>query len=186
MIVDKVFAVQKYKLLNTKKGDVISRCYDIGYAYTEFKDSKKKLYFPYREGKLKFVTSCTKNDVGGIKHLPPFGKQLIITKSYKDYRVLLNNGKNVIWFQNEGMFPDIEILLSIVKRFEQVIVFFDNDVQGILSSQKLVDIINSYFPSKANALWLSESLIRFGITDPSDLISKSGSIELKKFLQTFT
>lgn len=186
LIDDKVFAINKYHVLNAKNGDFISRCYDISYAYTDFDNGKKKLYFPYREGKGRFLSTCTKNDIGGIKKLPPFANQLIITKSYKDWRVLINNGKYAIWFQNEGMIPDNKTLLPILKRFNKIIVWFDNDFQGIESSQKISNLINSYFPNKCQSLWLPETLNKFGISDPSDLLHKKGKQSLQEFLIKFT
>lgn len=186
LISDKVFAVNKYYLTNTKVGNVTSRCYDICYAYTEFEEGRKKLYFPYREGKKRFITNCNKDDIGGLYSLPPFGNQLIITKSYKDWRVLVNNGKYAIWFQNEGMRPSESKLMNIVKKFNKVIVFFDNDEQGIKSSQIISENINSHFPSKSSPLWLPESLNERGISDPSDLIYKEGRPVLQQFLYKFT
>lgn len=186
LIDDKIFAVNKYYLTDTKIGNVSSRCYDICYAYTEFKDGKKKLYFPYREGSKRFITNCTKDDIGGLFILPPFGSQLIITKSYKDWRVLTNNGKNAIWIQNEGMIPSDELLFGIVKNFTNVLVFFDNDAQGTKSSKIISDKINSHFRNKSNSLWLPESLLQEDITDPSDLLYKKGKPTLQQFLYKFT
>jgi len=185
LIEDKVFAINKYHLSNSKNGDFSSRCYDICYGYTDFNNNRKKLYFPYRENKKRFISTCTKNDIGGLNKLPPFGNQLIITKSYKDWRVLINNGKYAIWFQNEGMIPDSTILIPIIKRFNKVIVWFDNDAQGIGSSQKISNLINSYFPNKCNSLWLPEKLNVIGISDPSDLLHKKGKKALEDFLIKF-
>lgn len=186
LIVDRVFAVKKYTLLNTKKGDIIQRCHDICYAYTEFEEGRKKLYFPYREGKGRFITNCNKNDIGGLHLLPLYGSQLIITKSYKDWRVLVNQGKTAIWLQNEGMIPSPEILFPIIKRFNKVIIFFDNDLQGLTASQKLCDLINGEFPSKATRLWLPEALLEENISDPSDYYHLKGQSYLQQFLYKFT
>ena len=57
----------------------------------------------------------------------------MITKSYKDYRVLRNLGVNVTWFQNEGAFPDN--LDDIINDYKDVIVFFDNDFTGLAASE---------------------------------------------------
>lgn len=186
LIDDKVFAVNKFYLSNTKNGDVTNRCYDLCYAYTEFSSGKKKLYLPYRESKKKFITNCGKDDIGGLSRLPAYGNQLIITKSYKDWRVLVNNGKYAIWFQNEGMIPNIDLLLSVIKRFNKVIVWFDNDKAGIEASQIISNLINSHFPGKSVALWLPERMETIGITDPSDLISREGRPSLQNFLTKFT
>lgn len=185
LIDDKVFPIKKYYILNGKLGDYSSACYDIAYAYTNFEDQRKKLYFPYRQGKKRFISTCIKNDIGGLEHLPPFGKEVIITKSYKDWRVLYNNGKNVIYLQNEGMIPEETLLLSKIKGFNKVVVWFDNDEQGIKSSQKITDLINSTFPSKAIPLWLPEHLNERGISDPSDLYYHKGKQQLHQFFKTF-
>lgn len=171
LIEDKVFAFNKYYLLNTKKGSLIFDTKEIAYSYNNFKDSRKKLYFPLREGKAKFITNCLRNDIGGIESLPVYGKQLIITKSYKDYRVIKNLGKNVIWFQNEGMIPDDSVLLPLLSRFEKVIVWFDNDFAGITATNKVVNHINTLTKlGKATSLWLPEILLEKAIKDPSDCL----------------
>ena len=185
LIDDKVFPIKKYYILNGKLGDYSNSCYDIAYAYTNFADQRKKLYFPYRDKKKRFITTCIKNDIGGLEYLPPFGKEVIITKSYKDWRVLYNNGKNVIYLQNEGMIPEETLLLSKIKGFNKVIVWFDNDAQGIISSNKVTSLINSTFPSKASPLWLPEHLNEVGISDPSDLYYHKGKQQLHEFFKTF-
>ena len=42
--------------------------------------------------KPRFVTNCTADDVGGVHSIDPFSQYIIITKSYKDYRVIKNQG----------------------------------------------------------------------------------------------
>lgn len=124
LIDDKVFAVKRFKILNSKNGDFSSRTYDLCYAHTDFEDGRKKLHRPQQKGKNRFLTTCNQNDIYGINSLVDFGELLIITKSYKDYRVLKNQGLNVIAFQNEGMIPTNDILLPICKRFKHIVVFF--------------------------------------------------------------
>ena len=65
LIEDKVFAFNKYYLLNTKKGSLIFDTKEIAYSYNNFKDSRKKLYFPLREGSARFITNFLRNDIGG-------------------------------------------------------------------------------------------------------------------------
>lgn len=185
LIEDRVFAVQKLFALNTKSGSHIIECKDIAYSYNDFPESRKKIYFPVREGSKRFLTNCTKNDVGGINSLLSYGKELIITKSYKDYRVLKNNGKNVIWFQNEGMIPNDLTLNLLVRNFVSVIVWFDNDQPGILASEKIKNHINTLVPCKARNLWLPERSLEQGIKDPSDCIAKDKNL-FTQFLKDFT
>jgi hypothetical protein len=183
LIDDKVFAVKRFKIINSKYGDFSSRTYDLCYAHTDFQDSRKKLHRPNQIGKNRFLTNCNQNDIYGINNLINFGELLIISKSYKDYRVLKNQGLNVIAFQNEGMIPSNDILLPILKRFTHVVVFFDNDKTGIEAGKKVSDYINSYFPGKSRYIYLNEDLNNYSITDPSDLIHKKNKQELINFLK---
>jgi hypothetical protein len=82
---DKVFAVSQLKVINSKKGnDYQSMIRDIAYAYTDFPLSRKKIYRPLQTKNKKFISTCSKEDIGNINQLVKFGKKLIITKSYKD------------------------------------------------------------------------------------------------------
>lgn len=183
LIEDKVFPISHFKMIGAKKGDVSIKPKKVSYAYTEFDKEMKKVYQPYMKKKFKFATNCDQNAVGGIKKLPPFGRQLIITKSYKDYRVLKNQGLNCIWFQNEGQIPSLEILLNLASRFDSIIVFFDNDETGIEAADKVVNLINEHVPGKARRICLNISMLRFGIKDPADLHKKKGRKMLTDFLK---
>lgn len=183
LIDDKVFPVRKYYVENARHGDFTQNVYDLAYAHTNYLDQRKKIYFPHRKGKKRFISTCIKNDIGGLDCLPPFGKEVIITKSHKDWRVLKNNGKYAIYFQNEGMIPDEVLLMSIVKNWTRVIVWFDNDEQGIKSAQIITDLINSHFPSKCTTLHLPVSLNPLGISDPADLYLYKGKIALHEFFK---
>lgn len=182
LIDDKVFPILKYKLLNTKFGDVLIRPERSSYVYTDFMENRKKIYAPY-DKKKKFTTNCVADDVGGLRTIAEFGKQLIITKSYKDYRVLKNEGLEVIWFQNEGMIPNENILIDLGRRYRELIIFFDNDSTGLLASRKVNVHINRLFKDKARIVHLPIQLEKFHITDPSDLYHKQGRIHLQKFLK---
>jgi hypothetical protein len=185
LVEDKVFAIRKFYALNTKAGNIIADCNDLAYSYNDFSNSKKKVYFPQREGKRRFLTNCSKDDVGGINSLMTYGKELIITKSYKDYRVLKNNGKNVVWFQNEGMIPNDNIIKMLINNFSKILVWYDNDSVGIESSEKVKNHINSFVSSKAKNLWLPERALELGIKDPSDCIEKDKNL-FHNFLKDFT
>lgn len=182
LIADKVFPVKKFHLLNTKNGDVKNRVYESCYAFTDFNSQKKKLYFPFRKGSARFISNCKKNDIGNINKIPSLGRQLIITKSYKDCRVLTNMGKYCIWIQNEGMIPDNEVLIPIIKNYSDIIVWYDNDEAGIKASQKLSDKINLVLPNKSRPITLPTSLNNEGISDPSDLYFKKSANSLKYFI----
>jgi hypothetical protein len=184
LIEDRVFAVSRAKLVykDKKKEPVAFNIQDICYAYTDFDTGHKKLYRPTQEGKLKFLTNCTQDDIGGYNSLIPCGRQLIITKSYKDYRVLKNQKLNVIWFQNEGMYPNLGTLKELCSRFESILVFYDNDAPGIRASQDLVDVL-SQFSKNVWQRHIPLPLLKEGITDPSDFIHRKGRENLVAFLR---
>jgi hypothetical protein len=185
LIEDKVFPIHRLYALNTKTGNHAIECKDITYSYTDFPEARKKIYFPMKEGRKRFITNCNQNDVGGINSLLPYSKELIITKGYKDYRVLKNHGKNVVWFQNEGMIPNNLILNNLVKHFVNIIVWFDNDQPGIVASEKIKQQINTIFPGRAKNLWLPERGLEVGIKDPSDCKALDPKY-FQQFLKDFT
>lgn len=174
LIEDKVFAVSRVLIKNSRRGDREIPLYTKCYAYTDFPDGRKKLYLPYNKNRNKFISTCMKDDIM-IKHLIKV-PQLVITKSYKDYRVLRNRGVNVTWFQNEGSIPDN--LDEITNDYEDVIIFFDNDAPGLAASEKLVDRIGD----KAREIYLPKLLLEEGIKDASDMYLKKGVGELNLFL----
>lgn len=179
---DKVFAISKFNILNGKNGNYNNYTYDIAYCYTDFENNHKKIYRPTQHSKNKFITNCSADDIYGINQLIDTDKLLIITKSYKDYRVLKNQNYNVIAFQNEGMFPNKELLKSICKRFDKIAIFYDNDDTGIKASEKLKNLINGFFPNKAFSIMIPIELYQLNITDPSDYIKVYKKQKLNELL----
>ena len=178
---DKVFPVQKIFLKNGRKGDKSIPVYTKCYAFTDFKENRKKLYFPYKKGKFRFLSTCTRNDVD-VEKINRNSKQLVISKSYKDCRVLRNLGVNTLWFQNEGAFP--ENLQEIIEGFEDVAIFFDNDNPGINAAMKLESLINNSFRHVARTVHFETKLLEKGIKDPADMYSKMGVEKLEHFLSS--
>lgn len=183
LIDDKVFPVEEVFLYNTKKGDTSFKVRDLGYCFTDFKSNHKKLYIPKTGNNDKiFITDCDNNDIGGITKLKNSFKKIIISKSYKDYRVLKNLGLEVIWLQSENSFPSMEVLLPLLHNYTEVIIFFDNDNAGILNSKFLSDLINSFFPNKSRVFNFPEKLFKLGIKDPADFYEHLGREELMNCL----
>ena len=179
---DKVIPVSKYVLKNTRKGDIFTTVYTNCYAYKEFEGNRTKLYFPFRQGKGRFITNCNQNDIGNASNIKNT-KQLVVTKSYKDCRVLRNLGVNTIWFQNEGMIPEDKVLTKLFSNynFENIVVFFDNDETGIIAGQKVKEVLNKFSPSRT--VILPVFLLSESIKDASDLYCEKGKEELIKFLE---
>ncbi len=185
LIEDQVFALEGFCIKNTKKGDFYNKLEDIGYAYTDFYNNKVKIYRPYqsKNSGRKFTTNCGSNDIGGYKTLKKVGERLIIAKSYKDYRVLKNLGYDVVWFQNEGMYPDNEYLEDLSNRFDELIIFFDNDEPGIEAAKKLKDLLNFLFTQNVKIIHLPKSLLKKKVKDPSDFRKKYGEDLLIKTIK---
>ena len=182
LVEDLVLGVELYQSTN-RIGETFSvRPTKLCYAYTDFPDGRKKIYTPYGDKLEKWFTNCSQDDVGSIQHLPSRGRLLIITKSYKDCRVLRNQGLNAVWFQNEGMIPNMEILIDLCNRFDNIVIWFDNDSAGIANSRVVTELFNSITPNKARSIMLPPRLLQLAIKDPSDLIHKKGKVDLTSFL----
>lgn len=181
LIEDKVFAVNKVFIRNGRKGNKSFPVYTKCFAYTDFPEGRKKLYFPYKRGKNRFLSTCQRKDII-TSNLDRGKSQIVLSKSYKDNRVLRNYGANAIWLQNEGSVPDN--LLDIVSGFSDIIVLFDNDVPGISAGEKITNIINSSLEKKvARQLYLDRDLLSKGIKDPADMYKNLGQDCLYDFLQ---
>lgn len=184
LIDDAVFPIFWYKYFHRAlKEWFVVRPSTPTYAYTDFEDGKVKIYNPLAPDKKKrFMTNCGANDIGSIRKLPPFsGSQLLIAKSYKDWRVLRNEGVSAVWFQNEGMVPDMNILRRLCLPYEEVVVFFDNDSAGIHAAEKLQTILTPEV-KKVRTVIVPPSQNNSLIKDPADLRHHQGRDELLRFL----
>jgi len=180
LLEDSVVGILWYKFYSHRaKTEIIIRPKKITYGYTEF-IPKIKIYSPYaNKSEIKFLGNVDKNCIGGIGKLPLNGDRLIITKGYKDWRVYTNFGANSVWFQSEGTIPDNEHLISLGKRFDEIIVVYDNDETGIQTSEQLVSIINSHFPKKSRSYIFP--LIE-NVKDTSDFYKYEGKFKLLNIL----
>lgn len=186
LIEDNSFCVRRFTISN-HKGFKLCTPYQYCYVF-DFID-KVKFYQPFNE-KYKWITNCDENCIGNIDNLPSHGKELFVQKSYKDHRVLRNLGwgLNVIWFQNEGCIPSLEILYNLTQRFDLITIFYDNDAHGIATAYKLVEIFNSLKPGCARMIYLPErrkhkKLYGKFLKDPAEFYNKEGRDDLIKVLK---
>lgn len=131
---DGVFPVGRYRIIGGSGYENAVIPQTPCYAYTRFRDGRMKLYFPL--SRRRFLSTCRADDIGYIK---PIGDVdvLIITKSYKDCRVLINGGFHAIWLQNEGCIPSKDALAPYAQGYERVYILFDNDNAGVNAARKL-------------------------------------------------
>lgn len=180
LIDDSVVPVLWYKFYSMRREKVITvRPKTVAYAYTDFDFGKVKIYVPHSVNRRsKWITNCSQEDIGNIDSLPLHGENLIITKSYKDCRILRNHAAKSIWFQNEGAIPNDEILKRLCRRFNRIHILFDNDATGKDASLKLLMSFNRlcgqnkvsrvFFPQQHN--------------DAGEFIKVHSSSDLLKFL----
>jgi hypothetical protein len=93
--------------------------------------------------------------------------------------VLRNFGINTVWFQNEGITPDISFIVSLCKRFTKMVILYDNDRAGIKAAANVTAFINSNFPLTTSPLSVPLSA---NVTDTSDFYKFKGKFELISFL----
>lgn len=184
LLEDHVYNTNRFYITNDRGRRAVNiyyNCYAIDFI------SRVKLYQPFG-GDYKFITNCDENNIGNIDNLPPFGDNLFIKKSYKDHRVLRNLMKlNVIWFQNEGCVPSIEILRNLTERFVNIVVFYDNDEAGIKAAIKIVTILNNIRKDCAKMIHLPHFTDRrMNWKDPSEFVSKEGKQDLLTVFKQIT
>lgn len=144
-----------------------------------------KLYQPYNDPKYKWISNCDQNDIGNLGNIPIVGEELIISKAYKDHRVLRNIGfglNAVVWTQNEGCIPHAKILLDLTQRFKLITIFYDNDQPGREASEKLKAAFLEVNPmANVRCIWLP--VRQFPHKDPSDFVSKEGRADTQEVLK---
>lgn len=168
------FYIQKPNLIR-RTINVYTLCFAI-----DFLDAVK-LYQPYSEN-YKFITNCTEDHIGNFDNIDEHDNELIITKSWKDHRVIRNTLflKNVIYFQNEGMIPSMFILENLSQRFKLITIFFDNDEAGIKTAIKLQAIFNKIRIASCRIVYIPEDT---GFKDPGSVVSKEGRQDTIKLLK---
>lgn len=178
---DGVLPISTYRF-TSRKGELTTISpVDVAYAYTKFQENKKKIYRPHSTD-AKWLTNCTEDDVGGIDDLPQQGDYLVITKSYKDWRVLKNEGIDIcIWFQNEGMIPNDEILLDLISRFKVFYIWFDNDPAGLAATKVVRETLVRLGVTKVKSVFIPMTYKPLNIKDPADL-RKHSKQELQELI----
>ena len=135
-----------------------------------------KIYSPF-DKKFKWVSNCPLKIPFGYKDLPYESKTLVITKSMKDLMVCRKYFSDVIALQNESPASwSSEILDPIINKYDNVIVWFDNDDAGINALDYYKDKFTTFtFPVRFRK--------EFGVKDPADFIKLWGKDNLKIYLE---
>lgn len=177
---DIVYPISRYRFYARKKKKWITlNPLDIAYSISGF-NKCKKIYRPKNKGQNKWLTNCSNNEIGNLWNISKDLPYLTITKSYKDCRVIRNDGMtNTVWFQSEGQFPDDNFLLSLIKDFPFIIIFYDNDEAGIVGAKKLELRINTIHP-EAKTICIHSPFKYF--KDPASIVSNKSREALHEIL----
>lgn len=140
------------------------------YAYRFTDESGEisyKIYKPYADKTKKWLFNGGSNNIEGYDQLPERDKVLIITKSLKDCICYNEIGYSAISLQGEHNQLKDNLLDKLYKRFDYIIMNYDNDEDGKKATLKIADKHNiPYF-------------YIHGAKDLSDLIKISGLEQAK-------
>lgn len=124
-----------------------------------------KIYFPKRKD-FRFLGNISSKTLQGYKQLPKKGKLLIITKSMKDVMALYSYGISAIAPNSETLFVSDEVLEELKNRFENIVVWYDNDLPGISNMNKIKkahpELTYFFIPRKLGAKDFSDLRALYG------------------------
>ena len=106
------------------------------YSYRFFKNNNEqfKIYNPFGTKETKWLSNVGADCLQGYDQLPELGNLLILTKSLKDVMSLYELGYNAIGLQAETNKLSDKSYKELSNRFKEIIILFDNDEQGRIST----------------------------------------------------
>lgn len=175
----KVFPVQTIFLNNG-----LCYTYHVGnpaYAYV-FGENDIKIYFPKRK-ESRFI--CNTSKLQGYDQLPEKGEILIVTKSMKDVMVLFNLGYSAVAPQSETQMITQEEYDELSKRFEKIYSFYDFDLTGIRTANKMKKIYGIPTIFLTNGRFGTTNFRAKDVSDKLELIIRSETEmgEIKREIQ---
>ena len=142
------------------------------YAYKVFKSYK--IYRPLAKNKNnKWRGTLGAYDIQGFQQLPDKGDILIITKSLKDVMVLYKLGYSAVAPSSESTMIPKKVIEHLQGRFKRIIIFYDNDIPGVLLAERIVDKYNlpmMYIPWDEGAKDISDYVEAKGLKQGKLLI----------------
>lgn len=145
-------------------------------AYGMYEQGKFQIYQPYASKDKKWFSN-TGSMIYGYNQLPESGKLLFITSSKKDIMTLKKLGYNAVSPNNEGSSLPEKEYEDLNNRFEKIIIFFNNDHQGLKAAHLMGEELGLDF------IFIP---MEYDETDPSDYYKTFGEnhldILIKKLL----
>lgn len=148
---------------------------DPQYVYTE-KDELHKIYRPRSNKSTKWRTNYRGGILEGYQLLPEKGLDLFITKSLKDVMVLYELGFNAVAVKSETSLASNNAMNILKNRFENIIVFFDNDETGLNSMKKFASEYNVktiHIPKNLNTKDISDFVKKYNKPNGIKFINES-------------
>jgi hypothetical protein len=100
-------------------------------------DELWRLYMPTKK-KYRFISNWTSRHWHGSKQLPKAGSHCIIIKSMKDLLLLHEYGFISIAPTSENIIMTESQMEKIKDKFQNIFVFFDNDLAGVRGAKKYI------------------------------------------------
>lgn len=118
-----------------------------------------RCYFPKRTS-FRFITNWPSKKIQGYDQLPKSGKLLVITKSLKDVMCLYSCGITACAPNSENLFISDAVLEELKSRFENIVVFYDNDRPGLYNMAKIrrehPELVFVYIPKEYGSKDISD------------------------------
>jgi len=150
--------------------------FDCPLSYAYQLNGRYKIYSPH--DKVKWISNTRSGNVQGWAQLPAQGDRVVLTSSLKDVMCLFELGFNAVALQSEMQMPEKEFIEALQKRFNTVVVFYDNDFTNVDNpGQTMAEKICTKF-GLGNICIPSE----LGVKDISDYITQCKSMQDAKHL----
>lgn len=134
-----------------------------------------RCYFPKRIS-FRFITNWPSKKIQGYDQLPKSGKLLVITKSMKDCLCLYSCGITACAPNSENLFISDAVLEELKSRFENIVVFYDNDRPGLYNMAKIrrehPELVFVYIPKEYGSKDISDFYKDHGRKETLNLIKK--------------
>lgn len=134
-----------------------------------------RCYFPKRTS-FRFITNWPGKKIQGYDQLPKSGKLLVITKALKDVMCLYSCGITACAPNSENLFISDAVLEELKSRFENIVVFYDNDRSGLYNMAKIrrehPELVYVCIPKEYGSKDISDFYKNHGRKETLNLIKK--------------
>jgi hypothetical protein len=153
--------------------------YIFGYYFGKADDGRElwKIYMPLRK-EYRWKNNLSSKVIQGYNMLPETGKVLVITKSLKDIMVFSKLSIPAIAPNSESQFIPKETMKELKKRFNRIIVFYDNDLTGLSRMRE----IRKEYPD-FEYIWIPR---KYKVKDASDFVQAYSLHEFIQLIRTYT